>query len=97
MKRGHAKIYSPVLASLVVLKLVLDHSDHDVVTDKTSRVHNLLGCNSERSLCRDLFTQHVTSRQVADTELIPDSGSLRTLAYTTSYIHSDLFIRSMRA
>ena len=50
----------PILALRVVGQLALDHVDHDLVADKTTLVHDLLGLPSELSLLRDLGPQHVT-------------------------------------
>lgn len=81
------KSYVPILASLVVLELILDDTNHDVVAHKTSGIHNLLGLNTESRLSCDLLSQQVTSRQMADTEFISDVGSLGTLACTVVSVH----------
>jgi hypothetical protein len=54
-------MYAPVLALCVVVELALDHVDHDLVADKTTLVHDLLGLLSEVGLLRDLGPQHVSS------------------------------------
>lgn len=50
----------PVLALLVVLELSLDHVDHNLVADKTTGVHDLLGFPSEGRLRCDLCAEHVS-------------------------------------
>lgn len=77
-KRRHV----PVLARLVVVKLVLDHTHDDIVADETSCIHDLLRLHSEFGLARDLVAQQVSGREVAHAELVPDAGSLCTLAYS---------------
>lgn len=72
----------PVLAVLVVLKLVFDHPDHDVVTDKASLVHDLLRFHTKLGLLRDLVSQHVTRCKMADTELVANSRSLGSFTYS---------------
>jgi hypothetical protein len=78
---GH-EWHIPVLAGFVGLQLVLNHTDHNVITDETSGVHDFLCLDTEFCLGRYLFTQHVTCSQVADAEGVTDEGSLGTLAYT---------------
>lgn len=53
-------MYAPVLALCVVVKLALDHVDHDLVADETTLVHDLLGLLSEVGLLRDLGAEHVS-------------------------------------
>jgi len=67
-RRGDA----PLGALGVVLELRLDHVDHDLVANQTTRVHDLLCFPAERSLCRDLRAQHV-------------SGSLQSVSPHVSY------------
>lgn len=54
-------MYAPVLALGIVVQLALDHVDHNLVTDETTLVHDLLGFLSKVGLLRDLGTQHVSS------------------------------------
>lgn len=51
----------PIGAFPVVMKLFLDHVDHDVVADKSALIHYLLGFSTEGSLFGDLSSEHVTS------------------------------------
>ena len=53
-------LFVPIAAFCVVLNLALDHVNHDLVTDKTSLVHDLLRLSAEIRLLRDLCPQHVT-------------------------------------
>lgn len=55
----------PVLARLVVFQLVLDHADHDVVTDKPTSIHNILRLHTESGLLRDLFAKHIARGEMA--------------------------------
>lgn len=71
--------HSPVLAGLVVLELVLDHTDDNVITHEASSIHDLLSLNAEGRLARDLVAEEVASREVADAELFLNLGGLRTL------------------
>lgn len=71
----------PVGAILVLLELLLDHTDHNVVTDQSSSIHNLLGGLSELGLSRDLRPQHVTGSEMADAVLFGNVRSLRSLSY----------------
>lgn len=50
----------PALALGVVLELVLNHVDHNLVADKTTLVHDLLGLSSQLGLLCDLGAKHVT-------------------------------------
>ena len=81
------KPYAPVLAGLVVLKLILNHADHDVVADKTSSIHDLLCLEAELGLLRYLVSEHVASGQMADAELVADPGCLCALSCTWIYTH----------
>lgn len=84
MVRGRGKRKSvPILAVLVVLKLVFDDTNHNIITNQPSSIHNLLCLDTERSLLGDLLSQHVTSRQMADTEFLLDLGSLSTFTCCT--------------
>ena len=74
-------VYVPVFARLVVLQLVLNHADNNVVTDKTTGIHNLLRLNAELGLLRDLVAEQVASGQMADAKLVPDPRGLSTFAY----------------
>ncbi|KAH3668618.1 hypothetical protein OGAPHI_002372 [Ogataea philodendri] len=67
----------PVLALLVVGQLILDHVDHDLIRNKLTLVHDLLGLNTKRSLLGNLRTQHVTSGQVTSTELLLEVWCLK--------------------
>lgn len=78
--------HSPIFARLVVFQLVLDHSHHDLVTNQTTCIHNLLRLSPELSLLRDLLAQHVSGRQVADTPLVTNSRSLGSLSCTQQSI-----------
>jgi hypothetical protein len=49
----------PVVALCIRLDLVLDHVDHDLVTDQTAGVHDLLRFPTQSRLLRDLFSQHI--------------------------------------
>ena len=53
-------MYEPVLALRIGVELVFDHVDHDLIADKTTLVHDLLGLLSELSLLGDLGPQHIT-------------------------------------
>jgi len=82
----------------VVLELRLDHVDHDLVANQTTRVHDLLCFPAERSLCRDLRAQHVSGSKMASAELLLDLGRLSTLASTgrTHQDHPDALRRRRR-
>lgn len=71
-----------VLAVLVVLELTLDHADHDVVTHKTTLVHDLLGLLAKLSASLDLATEHITGSKVARLALLNKVGGLSTLSST---------------
>lgn len=47
-------LHTPVLALGVVLKLALDHVNHDIVANQTTLVHDLLSLPSQVGLLRDL-------------------------------------------
>lgn len=70
-----------VLALLVVLQVVLDHVDHDLVTDESTSIHDLLGLHTDLGLVGNGSAEHVTGGQVADAVLLLDLGSLGTLTY----------------
>ena len=53
--------FIPLFAFRVVVKLILDHVDHDVVADEASLIHDLFGLPPECSLLRDLRPEHVSS------------------------------------
>lgn len=74
-------IHSPVLALLVRLQLVLDHTDHDLIRDQSTGIHDLLGLLAELGLLADLVSEHVTGSQVADAVLLLQVGGLSTLAW----------------
>lgn len=61
MNFNKARVYEPVLALRIGVELVFDHVDHDLIADKTTLVHDLLGLLSELSLLGDLGPQHITS------------------------------------
>lgn len=73
-------MHIPVLALLVVLELLLDDANHDFVGNESTRVHNLLGLNTELGLLGDLFSEDVTGSQVADTVLLTNSWCLGSLS-----------------
>ena len=79
-ERGLGEHHSPILALFVVLELVFDHVNHDIVRDQTAGIHDLLGFNTEGGLLCDLLTKHITSGQVANTELVTNPRSLCALA-----------------
>lgn len=60
MNFNKARVNEPVLALGVGVELVLDHVDHDLIADKTTLVHDLLGLLSEVGLLGDLGPQHIT-------------------------------------
>ena len=80
----------PVLAGLVVLELVLDHTDDNVIAHETSSIHDLLRLNAEGRLARDLVAEEVTSREVADAELFLYPRSLCSLACGHASLHLEL-------
>ena len=47
-------LHAPVLALSVVIKLALDHVNHDIVANQTTLVHDLLSLPSQVGLLRDL-------------------------------------------
>lgn len=51
----------PIGAFPVVMKLFLDHIDHNVVADKSALIHNFLRFSAEGSLFGDLGSEHITS------------------------------------
>ena len=63
---GYPAFDPPVVALGVLLELLLDHTDHDLVADETSGIHDLLGLATEGCLRSNLCAEHV-------------SGSLRRL------------------
>jgi len=71
----------PVLALLVVLQVVLDHVNHDLVTDQSTGVHDLLGLETNLGLVSNGSTKHVAGSQVADAELLLDLRGLGTFAW----------------
>ena len=73
-------LYAPPLALRVLLELLLDHADHDLVTDETTLVHDLLGGLAQLSLAGNLRTKHVSGSKVADAVLLSDLGSLGALS-----------------
>lgn len=83
LQHGKENKDTPVFAGFVVLQLVLDHSNHNFVADKTPGVHDFLCLHAERCLLRDLFPKHVASCKVAYTEFFFYSRSLGTFAYLT--------------
>ena len=46
---------APVLALLVVLELVPDHTNHNVIRDEPARIHDLFRLDTERRLLRYLL------------------------------------------
>ena len=50
----------PVLALCVVFNLVFDHSNHDLVTDESTLVHDLLCLTAQRGFLCDLRPEHVS-------------------------------------
>ena len=56
---GNYIAHSPILADLVVLELVPDHTDDNVITHEASSIHDLLGLNAKGSLARDLVAEQV--------------------------------------
>lgn len=60
MNFNKARVYEPVLALRIGVELAFDHVDHDLIADKTTLVHDLLGLLSELSLLGDLGPQHIT-------------------------------------
>lgn len=79
-KYNAGKCSSPVLASLVVFELVLDHVDHDVVVDELARIDDLLRHLAELSLFSNLLAEKVARREMANTELISYFRRLRALS-----------------
>jgi hypothetical protein len=71
--------HAPVLTFLVGLQLVLDHTDHDLVRDQTTSVHDLLGFLTQLCLGSDLRSKHVPGSEVADAVLLLEVGGLGSL------------------
>lgn len=84
---------SPASALVVGLKLVLDHTDHDLIRDESTGVHDLLCLLAELCTLSDLLTEHVAGSQVADlvVELLQDLGCLCSLsgAWRADEDHAD--------
>lgn len=78
----------PVLALRVLVQVLFNHTNDNLVRYETASIHDLLSLQTKRSLGGDSSSQHVTSGQVADTELLLDSGSLSTLA-SAGRAHND--------
>lgn len=83
---GYPAFDPPVVALGVLLELLLDHTDHDLVADEATLVHDLLGGFTQVGLPRDLVSEHVTGCQMADTVLARDVRCLCSLAYTRTSI-----------
>lgn len=79
-ERKRLPVDSPESALLVGIELLLDHANHDLVTDESTLVHDLLGLFAEVGTLLDLLTEHVTRCEMADMELLLDVRSLCTLA-----------------
>lgn len=75
---------SPIVALLVVLKLLFDHSNHDLVRDQLALVHDLLRLLAKVGLLGNLRAQHVSGRQMTAAKLLFDLWRLRSLAYTAT-------------
>ena len=80
--------YAPVLALLVVLKLVSDYTHHDIVRNEPASIHDLLRLHTERRLLRHLLAQQVARREVTHTELVAYSRRLRALACASRRVAS---------
>ena len=50
----------PVLALSVVLELILNHANHNLVTNETPGFHDLLGLTAQGGLLSDLGSEHVS-------------------------------------
>ena len=72
--------HAPVLAFLVGIQLILDHTDHDLIRYQSTGIHDLLGLLTQLRLSSDLRSEHVTGSEVADAVLLLEVGSLGTLA-----------------
>jgi hypothetical protein len=77
---GWGEIDSPALAVCVVLKMVLDHADHDLIAHERARVHDFLRLDAEWGLPGDLLAKHVARGEMADAKPLLDVRRLRTLA-----------------
>ena len=71
----------PILTIWILGDFLLNHIDHNVITHKTSLIHDLLCRLAQRSLLRNLSTKHIPRRKMADTILILNIKRLRTLPY----------------
>jgi hypothetical protein len=71
----------PILTIWILGDFLLNHIDHNIITHKTSLVHNLFCRLAQRSLLRNLSTKHISRRKMTDTILILNIKRLRTLPY----------------
>ena len=72
-----------MFAVLVVLQLALDHTNHDLVRNQFTLVHDLFGFPTEIGLGGDLGAKHVTGGQVTAAEALLDLRRLSSLSYVT--------------
>lgn len=62
----------PILTIGIVSYFLLNHVDHDIITDKPASVHNLLSLFAQFRLLSDLSTKHVARRKMANAILVLD-------------------------
>jgi hypothetical protein len=74
----------PILTLGILGYFLLNHIDHDIITDKSPRVHDLLGSLPQGRLLSHLRTKHIPRRQMANTILVLDFKRLGALSYADS-------------
>jgi hypothetical protein len=74
----------PILAIRIGSYLLLNHVDHDIITDKSASIHNLLGLLAQFRLLRDLSTKHIARCKMTNAVLVFDIQRLCSFTYITS-------------
>lgn len=83
---GSRGIYHlPSTALLVVLELLLNHTNHDLIRHKPALIHDLLCLLAQLGLRGDLSAEHVTCCQMAAAKFLLDLRGLSSLACQETY------------
>jgi len=58
----------------------LDQADDDVIADQPTRIHDLLGLQTQRRAGLDCSAEHVTRGDLGNVEVLADEGGLGAFA-----------------
>jgi hypothetical protein len=82
-------IHLPILAFLVRSQFIPNHTNHDLITDQISPIHDLLGLFTKISLSLNLRSKHISSSKMTDTVLGRNVGCLGSFSYTCQLVISN--------